>query len=122
MDNNAARRADEQTRAGHEHRHYPAEQLVCGAWGGHPIAAGRPAPAACQGCGRQELFESADLLQQQSTQLSNQSNNNPAWKGRDADEQVKTSTAGSGGAGGPGSGGPASTPGSRTPVPGLGQQ
>lgn len=33
-----------------------------------------------------QLFgKTADLLQQQSTQLSNQINNNPAWKGRDAD-------------------------------------
>lgn len=98
----------------------------------------------------QQFSKTADLLQQQSTQLSNQINNNPAWKGRDADhfrsnwngshralvqqtasrlkqesklllrnadEQEKTSTAGSGGAGGPGVGGPAST-GSRTPGPG----
>lgn len=101
----------------------------------------------------QQFSKTADLLQQQSTQLSNQINNNPAWKGldadhfrsdwngshralvqqtasrlkqesklllRNADEQEKTSTAGSGGAGGPGAGGPASTPGSRTPIPGPG--
>ncbi|MBT2567334.1 hypothetical protein J7I84_12670 [Arthrobacter sp. ISL-85] len=98
----------------------------------------------------QQFSKTADLLQQQSTQLSSQINNNPAWKGADAqrfrsdwnsshrtllqqtvsrlqqeskvllknaDEQEKASTDGSGsgshpipgvpGFGGPGSGSPA---------------
>ena len=32
----------------------------------------------------QQFSKTADLLQQQSTQLSSQINNNPAWKGADA--------------------------------------
>jgi hypothetical protein len=99
----------------------------------------------------QQFNKTADLLQQQSTQLSSQINNNPAWKGADAqrfrsdwntshrtllqqtvsrlqqeskvllknaDEQEKASTSGSGGAGEPGVSVDAST--SRPPVPGQG--
>ncbi|MFC0456285.1 hypothetical protein ACFFGR_06940 [Arthrobacter liuii] len=91
----------------------------------------------------QQFSKTADLLQQQSTQLSSQINNNPAWKGadaqrfrsdwnsnhrtllqqtvtrlqqeskvllRNADEQEKASTNGSGGAGGKGTGPTAGTP------------
>lgn len=103
----------------------------------------------------QQFSKTADLLQQQSTQLSSQINNNPAWKGADAlrfrsdwngnhrmllqqtvsrlqqeskvllknaDEQEKASTDGSGGAGVPGSlsgigvsGGSAGTPAAANP-------
>ena len=101
----------------------------------------------------QQFSKIADLLQQQSTQLSSQINNNPAWKGADAqrfrsdwnsnhrtllqqtvtrlqqeskvllknaDEQEKASTDGSGPAGGPGGSGPAGGSGPRPPIPGQG--
>jgi len=99
----------------------------------------------------QQFSKTADLLQQQSTQLSSQINNNPAWKGADAqrfrsdwnsnhrallqqtvtrlkqeskallknaEEQEKASTTGSGGTGGPGAGGSAGSSGPRPPIPG----
>jgi uncharacterized protein YukE len=101
----------------------------------------------------QQFSKTADLLQQQSTQLSSQINNNPAWKGADAqrfrsdwntshrtllqqtvtrlqqeskvllknaNEQEKASTDGSGADGGPGTGSPAGNNGPRPPIPGQG--
>ena len=101
----------------------------------------------------QQFSKTADLLQQQSTQLSSQINNNPAWKGADAqrfrsdwntshrtllqqtvsrlqqeskvllknaDEQEKASTNGSGSGGGSGAGGPGGSNGPRPVIPGQG--
>jgi uncharacterized protein YukE len=100
----------------------------------------------------QQFSKTADLLQQQSTQLTSQINNNPAWKGADAqrfrsdwnsnhrtllqqtvtrlqqeskvllknaDEQEKASTSGTGGAGGQVAGGygPTTQAGDATAVP-----